>query len=75
MTSWVIQNNNIQIQDGGQPPYCKMLETPYLAYQYTDFSRCRTAAMLENVGNVITRLPVDRLAQKVGGRIQPTPVP
>jgi len=23
----VVQNNKIQIQDGGQPPYCKMLET------------------------------------------------
>jgi len=34
-----------------------------------------TAAMLENVGNAITRLPMDRSAQNLGGRIQPTTSP
>jgi len=34
-----------------------------------------TAAMLENVGDAITRLPMDRLAQNLGGRIQPTSLP
>ena len=30
--------------------------------------------MLENVGNAITRLPMDRLARNLGGRIQRTPL-
>ena len=31
--------------------------------------------MLENIGNAITRLPMDRLRRNLGGRIQPTPLP
>jgi len=31
--------------------------------------------MLENVGNAITRLTMDRLGRNLGGRIQPTPLP
>ena len=31
--------------------------------------------MLENIENAITRLPMDRLGQNLGGRIQPTPLP
>ena len=34
--SWVVQNNKIHIQDGGRPPYCRILETSKLAYQWTD---------------------------------------
>ena len=32
-------------------------------------SRWRTAAILENVGNAITCLPVDPFGRKLGGRI------
>jgi len=32
-------------------------------------SKWRTAAMLENIRNVITRLPMDRLRPKLGGHI------
>ena len=31
--------------------------------------------MSENVGNDITRLPMDRLGLNLDGRIQPTPLP
>jgi len=31
--------------------------------------------MLEYIGNVITRLPMDRLGRNLGGRIQPSPLP
>jgi len=31
--------------------------------------------MLENIGNAITRLPMDRLGRNLGGRIQPKPQP
>ena len=30
--------------------------------------------MSENIGNAITRLPMDRLVRNLGGRIQPTPL-
>jgi len=33
------------------------------------------AAMLETIGNAITRLPMDPLGRNLGGRIQPTPLP
>ena len=38
-------------------------------------TRWRTTAMSENIGNAITRLPMDRLVRNLGGRIQPTPLP
>jgi len=31
--------------------------------------------MLENIGNVITRLPKDQLGRNLRGRIQSTPLP
>jgi len=36
-------------------------------------SKWRTAAMLENIRNVITRLPMDRLRPKLGGHITSRP--
>ena len=31
--------------------------------------------MLENIGNAITRLPMDQLGRNLGGRIQSIPLP
>jgi len=36
-------------------------------------SRWRTAAILENVGNAITCLPMDRFRRNLGDRIQSCP--
>jgi len=31
--------------------------------------------MLENIGNAITRLPIDQFGRNLGGRIPSTPLP
>ena len=37
------------------------------------YSRWRTAAILQNIGNAITRLPMDRFGWNLGGRIPSCP--
>ena len=55
--------------------------TPYLELNVSHVTKCeknsnsrwRTAAILENVGNAITRSPTDRSGRNLGGRIPSCP--
>ena len=51
----------------------KLDDSHVTKYDFFLNSRWRTSAILENVGNAITRLPIDQFEQNVGDRMPSSP--
>ena len=74
------QNHKIAISPtakiGSTPNFSRLIPHSWLrgwSRMENSNARCRTAAILENVGNAITRPPMDRFARSLGGHIPSYP--